>query len=169
MQLSLCCPYASNLFKSHSCPAADCLCNRQQIDFRRTSLIPTAFSESRSGFSLPPVIKYLAEATDKFLNSYQQFLELTLVLIKFSQLRTDSAKQSNILLQSDLVTRKCETASTVSSPASLSEFCHLLWLVQDFFFALCSCTIENMSAPDPYFLSITTIQSGSCTHVLHKT
>lgn len=52
------------------------------------------------------------------------------MLIKFSQLKSDSVKQYNILLQSDLVrsVENEEMLNTVNaiSPARLPEFCHLL-------------------------------------------
>lgn len=56
---------------------------------------PVLSVKAEAGFlplSTPPSRKYLAEVTDKFLNSYQQLLELIWVLIKFSQLKSDSVK-----------------------------------------------------------------------------
>lgn len=119
MQLPLCCPYASSLFKSHSCSAAD-HCNRQEGDFRRAALIPTAFSERRNVFLLSERSTWQKKQTSSY-NCYLCFLELILVLITFSQLKTDRVKQSNILLRSYLVKRILDGEITINSEYNITS------------------------------------------------
>lgn len=83
--------------------------------------------EQKQVLSPPVKSAWQKQQTSCLTNSYQQSLELILVLIKFHQLKTDSVKQSNFLLQSNLV-KRIEDEEKLNSECNII-FCQSIRIV----------------------------------------